>query len=79
MLRYQMSQATQNATQHSLYEEFQSGPILDISIFFHIYNAVTPAVLPGAVILTLAAGALFGLATGTIIASVASTIGANTT
>lgn len=44
--------------------------------FFLLYVLVTALSLPGAAILTLAAGALFGLVWGTIIASFASTIGA---
>ncbi|UAB78028.1 FAD-dependent oxidoreductase [Erythrobacter sp. SCSIO 43205] len=44
--------------------------------FFVIYVAVTAASLPGAAIMTLAAGALFGLVLGTVIVSFASTIGA---
>jgi uncharacterized membrane protein YdjX (TVP38/TMEM64 family) len=45
-------------------------------IFFALYIAVTGLSLPGAAIMTLAAGALFGLVTGTILVSFASTIGA---
>ena len=41
-----------------------------------IYITATALSLPGAAILTLAGGALFGLVTGTIVISFASTIGA---
>jgi uncharacterized membrane protein YdjX (TVP38/TMEM64 family) len=41
-----------------------------------IYILVTSLSLPGAAIMTLAAGALFGLVVGTIVVSFASTIGA---
>ncbi len=41
-----------------------------------VYVVVTALSLPGAVILTLAAGAWFGLVLGTLVVSVASTIGA---
>ena len=44
--------------------------------FFAIYILVTGASLPGAAILTLIAGALFGLVQGVIIVSFASTLGA---
>ena len=44
--------------------------------FFGIYVAVTALSLPGAAILTLAAGALFGLAVGALIVSFASSLGA---
>ncbi len=45
-------------------------------LFFLAYVAVTALSIPGAAILTLAAGALFGLATGTLLVSFASSIGA---
>ncbi len=45
--------------------------------FFLLYVAVTALSLPGATILTLAAGAIFGLWLGTLIASFASVIGAS--
>ena len=44
--------------------------------FFLLYVAVTAASLPGALILTVIAGALFGLVTGLILVSFASTLGA---
>ncbi len=44
--------------------------------FMLIYVAVTALSLPGALVMTLAAGAFFGLLWGTIIVSFASTIGA---
>lgn len=44
--------------------------------FFAIYVLTTALSLPGAAVLTLAAGALFGFLKGTIIVSFASTIGA---
>ncbi len=47
-----------------------------ILIFLAIYIIVTGLSLPGATILTLAAGAIFGVVNGTIIVSFASTIGA---
>ena len=45
-------------------------------LFFVVYVAVTALSLPGAAILTLAAGAIFGLGWGTLIVSFASSIGA---
>jgi len=45
-------------------------------IFFLVYLVVTALSLPGAVILTLAAGALFGLGLGTLMVSFASSLGA---
>ncbi len=49
---------------------------LVIGGYMLIYIVATALSLPGAVILTLAGGALFGLVTGTIVISFASTIGA---
>ncbi len=45
-------------------------------IFFAIYVAVTALSLPGAAIMTLVGGAIFGLSIGIVIISFASTIGA---
>ncbi len=52
-------------------------PALIIGGFFLLYVAGAALSLPGAVILTLAAGAVFGLGLGTLIVSFASTIGAS--
>src|SRR5208337_97038 len=46
------------------------------AVYTAIYILVTSLSLPGAAIMTLAAGALFGFLTGTIVVSFASTIGA---
>ena len=51
-------------------------PLTTAASFFFLYVAITGLSLPGAVILTLAAGAIFGLLWGTVIVSFASTIGA---
>ena len=51
-------------------------PLLIIGGFFLLYVIVTALSLPGAAILTLAAGALFGLVQGLLVASFASSIGA---
>jgi uncharacterized membrane protein YdjX (TVP38/TMEM64 family) len=50
--------------------------VLTITLYFLMYVAVTGLSLPGAVIMTLLGGALFGLLVGTIVISFASTIGA---
>lgn len=47
-----------------------------ISGYMFIYILVTALSLPGAAVMTLAGGALFGLFTGTLVVSFASTIGA---
>jgi len=51
-------------------------PVLATVIYALVYIAVTGLSLPGATILTLAGGAVFGLMWGTIIVSFASSIGA---
>jgi uncharacterized membrane protein YdjX (TVP38/TMEM64 family) len=55
-----------------LYKEHKA---LVIATYMVIYIFATSLSLPGAVVLTIAGGALFGLLTGTIIVSFASTIG----
>jgi len=55
---------------------YQAHPVQTALIFFTIYVAVTGLSLPAATILTLAAGAIFGLMWGTVIVSFASTVGA---
>jgi pyruvate/2-oxoglutarate dehydrogenase complex dihydrolipoamide dehydrogenase (E3) component/uncharacterized membrane protein YdjX (TVP38/TMEM64 family) len=54
----------------------QDNPVVVIAGFFLAYVVVTAASFPGAAILTLAAGALFGVVGGTVLVSFASTIGA---
>ncbi len=49
---------------------------VSIAVFFLIYVAVASLSLPGAALLTLAGGAIFGFVTGLILVSFASTIGA---
>jgi len=53
-----------------------ANPLFYIGGFFLIYVIVTALSLPGAAIMSLVAGALFGVVTGTILVSFASTIGA---
>ncbi len=64
---------SQQAAFASLYAE---RPLETLATFFALYVAVTALSLPGAAIMTLAAGALFGLVTGTLLVSFASTLGA---
>jgi dihydrolipoamide dehydrogenase len=62
--------------QQAFADYYQANPLLTIAIFFSIYVLVTGLSLPGATIMTLVGGALFGLWTGLIIISFASTLGA---
>ena len=55
---------------------FQAHRARTLVIFFIIYVVVTGVSLPGAAIMTLAAGAIFGLLWGTVVVSFASTVGA---
>ncbi|MDQ6962801.1 MAG: FAD-dependent oxidoreductase [Mariprofundaceae bacterium] len=61
---------------HSLQQAYQENPVQTIALFFILYVLFAAFSLPGAVILTLAAGAVFGVIGGTIIASFASSLGA---
>ncbi|WP_455202480.1 FAD-dependent oxidoreductase [Kaarinaea lacus] len=62
--------------QHEFTKFYYKNQLLTISVYFAIYIAVTALSLPGAAIMTLAGGAVFGLAIGTVVVSFASTIGA---
>jgi len=55
---------------------FRENPFLTAGIYFAVYVTVTALSLPGAAVMTLVGGAIFGLLWGTIIVSFASTIGA---
>ena len=54
----------------------EQNPQLSLLVFFVVYVVVTALSLPGAAVMTLAIGAIFGFVTGTILVSFASTIGA---
>ena len=55
---------------------YQAHPAAVIGGYMLIYIVVTALSLPGAAVMTLASGAMFGLVTGTVVVSFASTIGA---
>ncbi len=55
---------------------YAESPMTTIGAYMGIYIVATALSLPGAVILTLTGGALFGLTLGTLLVSFASTIGA---
>src|SRR6267378_493726 len=64
-------------SRQSAIEEFRrASPLATAAIFFAIYVAVTGSSVPGAAILSVAVGAIFGLLWGTLIVSFASSIGA---
>ena len=55
---------------------YEREPVTTTVSYFLLYVIITGLSLPGAAILTLAAGAIFGVLWGTIVVSFASTIGA---
>ncbi len=55
---------------------YQENPSKTVFFYFIIYIAVTALSLPGAALMTLVGGAVFGLTKGTLIVSFASSIGA---
>ena len=55
---------------------YRENPLLVLTAYFAAYVAITGLSLPGAAIMTLAAGAVFGLLWGTVLVSFASTLGA---
>jgi len=54
----------------------EANPVSAALIYAALYVAVTAASIPGALILTLACGAIFGFVWGTLIVSVSATLGA---
>lgn len=59
-----------------IHAQIDESPLYIMTLFFLLYVFVTALSLPGAAILTLASGALFGLLKGLILVSFASSIGA---
>ena len=64
------------ASQAEIVAAKDATPALYIAGFFLLYVAVTGLSIPGAAIMSLVAGALFGVVLGTLIVSFASTMGA---
>ena len=64
------------ASQAKFQELYQANRFPVIAAYMGIYIAVTALSLPGAAVLTLAGGGLFGIIVGTVAVSFASTIGA---
>jgi pyruvate/2-oxoglutarate dehydrogenase complex dihydrolipoamide dehydrogenase (E3) component/uncharacterized membrane protein YdjX (TVP38/TMEM64 family) len=62
--------------QEWLIQQKNASPLLFGAAFFALYVLVTGASIPGAAILTLAAGAVFGLLWGVVLVSFASALGA---
>lgn len=64
------------ASQQDIAVYVADNQLLAIGGFFALYVVITALSIPGAAIMTLAAGAVFGLITGTILVSFASSLGA---
>ena len=64
------------ASQADLATLYQERPLQVVAAYFVAYVLVTGLSLPGAAIMTLLGGAMFGLLLGTVIVSFASTLGA---
>lgn len=64
------------ASRDGLQARVQAQPLATAAAFFAIYVVATALSIPGAVILTLAAGAMFGLGWGLLLVSFASSLGA---
>ena len=64
------------ASRDALQAEVAARPLATAAIFFGVYVASAALSIPGAVVLTLAAGALFGLGWGLLLVSFASSLGA---
>src|SRR5207248_2738104 len=64
------------AEQAQLDAWYRAHPVGTAAGFFLLYVAMTGMSIPGAAVLTLVAGAIFGLARGTILVSFASALGA---
>jgi pyruvate/2-oxoglutarate dehydrogenase complex dihydrolipoamide dehydrogenase (E3) component/uncharacterized membrane protein YdjX (TVP38/TMEM64 family) len=62
--------------QAALQEYRQAHPLRTAAVMFVIYVLVTALSLPGATVMTLGVGAIFGLFWGTVLVSFASTLGA---
>lgn len=60
----------------AIIDYYRANPLTAVMAYFLVYVAVTGLSLPGATIMTLAGGAVFGLWWGTLIISFASTLGA---
>ncbi|HSQ73221.1 MAG TPA: FAD-dependent oxidoreductase, partial [Rubrivivax sp.] len=64
------------ASRDALASTYQAQPLRTLLAYFGVYVLATALSIPGAVILTLAAGAMFGLGMGLLVVSFASSLGA---
>ena len=64
------------ASRDALVGAYQAQPLATVGLFFVVYVAAAALSIPGALILTLAGGAMFGLGLGLLVVSFASSLGA---
>jgi uncharacterized membrane protein YdjX (TVP38/TMEM64 family) len=75
-LGHYLSLENLQASRAHVVEEVQRNPVAASAAFFGLYVVVTGLSLPGAAVMTLAAGAIFGVVWGVILVSFASALGA---
>ena len=75
-LRHQLDLATLKAQQDAIATYRAAHPALAATIYFCLYVIMAMLSLPGAALMTIAGGAVFGLGWGLLLASFASSIGA---
>lgn len=71
-----LSLDTLKAQQAAIESYRAANPLLAAATYFLLYVAMSALSLPGAALMTVAAGAIFGLVGGTLLVSFASTLGA---
>ena len=64
------------ASRDALVGAYQLQPLVTVLVFFVVYVLATALSIPGAIVLTLAGGAMFGLWIGLLVVSFASSLGA---
>jgi pyruvate/2-oxoglutarate dehydrogenase complex dihydrolipoamide dehydrogenase (E3) component/uncharacterized membrane protein YdjX (TVP38/TMEM64 family) len=64
------------ASRDALAGAYEARPLATVAAFFGVYVLAAALSIPGALILTLAAGAMFGLGVGLLVVSFASSLGA---
>jgi uncharacterized membrane protein YdjX (TVP38/TMEM64 family) len=75
-LGHYLSLENLQASRAHVVEEVQRNPVAASVLFFGLYVVVTGLSLPGAAVMTLAAGAIFGVVWGVVLVSFASAVGA---
>jgi len=75
-LGHYLSLENLQASRAHVVEQVQQKPVVASFAFFALYVLVTGLSLPGAAVMTLAAGAIFGVVWGVVLVSFASAVGA---